>query len=138
MLTGSNTHSGGTIVNQGMLTVSRLGGVNSLGSAPVTLGGGTLRLAGQSPPSVQQQIVAASGYNQDLVWSLAEKSLSYTAATTAQIASWDWYEHGVIGSQGLPVDDGSATARSPHAPSMRACNSNLRRMAPSPHETIMG
>ena len=110
-LTGQNTSAGGMTIGQGTLNVVTLGAGTSLGTGPVTLSGGMLQLAGPATPPILQQIVGVSGYNQDLVWSQAESSLSYTAATTAQIASWDWYEHGVVGSQGLPVNDGSPAAR---------------------------
>ena len=107
VLTGANSHTGGTIVNQGMLTVSKLNGVNSLGLAPVTLNGGTLRLAGQSNPSVQQQIVPVNGFTQDLIWGNGEAGTA-AAATTTDFISWSWYEHGVPGtSQGLPANSGA-------------------------------
>ena len=90
-----------------------------------------MRLNGTAANPNLQQILGVSGYNNDVVWSRAESSasLSYSASTNAQIASWVWYEQGVIGSQGLPVNDGSPTARSFTSAVNRACSFNSRRMA---------
>ena len=112
ILTGANS-SAGTNVGQGVLSVQNLASGTSLGTGPVTLSGGTLRLAGQATNTNLQQTLGVNGYNNDIIWSKAESSasLSYSASTTAQIASWVWYENGVIGSQGLPIDNGSPTAR---------------------------
>ena len=112
-LTGLNTTSAGTRIDQGTLSVINVAGGTSLGAGPVTLNGGTLRLAGPNSNANLQHTLGVGGYNNDLIWSLAESTagLSYTAATTAQIASWVWYEQGAIGSQGLLVNDGSPTAR---------------------------
>ena len=108
-LTGTNSSAGPTSVNQGMLVVANYPGHSSLASGPVTLGGGTLRLAGQtSAGGVTQQVVPLNGFNQDLIWSVAEQSLGYAGGTTAQIATWVWYEHGISGgSLGLPTTAGS-------------------------------
>ena len=96
ILTGPNAHTGGTNISQGVLSVSRLLGVNSLGPAPVTLSGGTLRLGGQSNVPVQQQTVAVSGFNQDIIWGNGEAG-SAAAATTTDFSGFDWYEKGLAG-----------------------------------------
>ena len=65
-LTGAGSYSGLTIVNQGSLAVTHMAvaGGNPLGTSAVRLVGGTLALL----PSSGQSTVAATGYNQDVVW----------------------------------------------------------------------
>ena len=104
----------------------------------INLNGGTLRLAGSATAPNLQQVVPASGYNQDLVWSNAESTLSYTAATTVRK---------------LPVGIGMSVAllalkacrpipellrAHSRARPTPASNSSLHPMAPWRPATIMG
>ncbi len=101
-LYGANGSSGGTTVNQGVLSV---GALNALGSGPVTLSGGTLQLATQS--AALQHPLSLSGYNQDVVWAIGESTPA--AGTTTNVVTWDWYEHGAgTGTQGLPANSGGS------------------------------
>ncbi len=105
-LSGANGHGGGTMINQGTLAAIQRNSGNPLGTGPVTLAGGTLRLVGNGGGG--QQTVGASGWNID---GIAENTAASPAAGTNSTGTnfssfgWAWYEQGAPNApqgQGLP------------------------------------
>ena len=94
-LSGANGHGGGTMINQGTLAAIQPNSGNPLGTGPVTLAGGTLRLVGNGGGG--QQTVGASGWNID---GIAENTAASPAAgsnstgTNFSSFGWAWYEQG--------------------------------------------
>ena len=107
VLTGNNTHTGGTVVGQGLLAVSRLRGQFAR-PGPGDIEWRHVAARGAKHVPFVQQTVGLSGFNQDVIWGNGEAA-SAAAATTTDFVSWNWYEHGVSGTtQGLPVNSGEA------------------------------
>ncbi len=117
-LMGSNSSTAPVALNAGTLNIVN---TSALGSGPVTLGGGTLRLAGQF--QAQQQMIPLTGYTQDIIWANGESG-SVGGGITNMFSGWAWYERGIAGStQGLPVNSAPPRGRSrAHLPA--ACSSS--------------
>ncbi len=103
-LTGISTFSGGTTVTAGTLLIRTpfaSNGRDPMGTGPVTLSGGLLRLAGQ-PGASTPIALAPSSFNFDLIAEAG--ATSPQTGTTGNYASWVYYEKGAPNTtQGLPV-----------------------------------
>ena len=112
-LTGANTFTGGLSVMAGLLIAGPApAAADPLGAGTVTLNGGTLALDGKLNTPVQQ-IVGATGYNQDVI--VEAGAASATAGTTTTFDNtYDWYETGYPGSgaTGLPTNGSMFTSAS--------------------------
>ncbi len=115
-LSGSNTFTGGTVVNQGTLMAST---ASALGTGPVVLAGGTLAfnapaVAGALLPQNQLSPVGVSGYNQDVIRGVsapaagvtlvglgASNDTLYEQGTTL---GPDYYNEPAPAGAGLPVN----------------------------------
>ena len=111
-LTGASTFSGGTTVAAGTLLIRTpfgANGIDPMGTGPVTLSGGLLRLAGQ-PGSSAPIALAPSSFNYDL---FAEaNATSPQSGTTTSYASWVYYEKGAPNTaQGLPAGNPPFTSQ---------------------------
>ena len=110
-LTGANTFSGGLNVLAGTLEVGPApAAFDPLGAGNLTLNGGSLDLDGKLATPVQQ-IVPATGYNQDVI--VEAGAASATAATTTTFdTTYDYYETGYPGSgaTGLPTNGSMFTS----------------------------
>jgi autotransporter-associated beta strand protein len=104
-LTGANTFTGGLNVLAGTLGVGPAATtVDPLGGGTVTLNGGNLSLNGRLTGATQQ-IVAATGYNQDVIAEAAAANAVAGTGTTFD-GNYVWYEMGFVGSgtSGLPTN----------------------------------
>jgi CSLREA domain-containing protein len=104
-VTGASTFTGGLMVNAGMLAVGPAAvSADPMGAGTLSLNGGNLALNGKSGGTTQQ-IVAATGYNQDII---AEASAANAQAGTSTTfdGNFVWYEVGFPGSgtTGLPAN----------------------------------
>lgn len=111
-LTGNSTFSGGTIVQAGILLISTpfgSSGVDPMGTGPVKLSGGLLRLAGQQGMSVPIPLTGSS-FNFDII---AEANASYPqSGTNTAYAGWVYYEKGAPNTaQGLPAGNTPFTSQ---------------------------
>ena len=99
---------GGINVNQGTLEVVQSPLGSPLGTGPVTLNGGVLKLTGHATVPGGQQTLAATGWNQDMIWGVGESSPA--AGTTFSPYGYVYYEQDPSrngGSGGLPTSLGS-------------------------------
>lgn len=110
-LTGANTFTGGLTVLAGTLAVGPAPATaDPLGAGTVTLNGGNLSLNGRITGATQQ-IVAATGYNQDVIAEAAAANALAATSTTFD-GNFVWYEKGFAGSgtSGLPANGTSFTS----------------------------
>jgi autotransporter-associated beta strand protein len=115
-LTGANTFSGGATVGAGILGVGPSPTTSDpMGAGPVVLNGGDLALNGRLGATTQQ-IVLATGYNQDLVIETGATPANAVSVTTATVDStFVWYEKGYNAqTTGLPANGATwASATNP-------------------------
>ena len=103
-LGGNSSYTGGTTINQGILASLPAGPTNNpLGSGPITLNGGTLRLAvSLGGMAAGQQPLSVTGFNVDDIAEASAPSPS-VATNFGQPYGWSFYEKGAPNStQGLP------------------------------------
>ncbi len=107
-ITGANTFSGGLTVASGILGVGPSPTTSDpMGSGPVVLNGGDLALNGRIGATAQQ-IVPATGYNQDLVVETGTAPANAVSVTTSTVDStFVWYEKGYNGqaTTGFPTNN---------------------------------